>query len=277
MLGAFDCNSDATCTAVDACDASACRTSLDVRIHGVWYNLEGWRKAHPAGSHWIDWYDGRDATEVMDAFHSKKARGMYQRLPRTEEATALVLEGEAEPDSPTTLNFRALMKQLEDDGWWERSVFHEVKLLSIWASCGISAALLAHSDLSGSWALSTFLLSLFFTQSGWLGHDYVHGKDPWSSTLRQLTTAFAGLGVTWWSDKHNKHHALTNEVGVDEDIATDPFLYTWAPDPDHDSPLRRVQHLIFFVPFSALFALWRVDTMKVAVDAVEEKRPGAKE
>ena len=28
----------------------------------------GWRKAHPAGDHWIDWYDGRDATEVMDGF-----------------------------------------------------------------------------------------------------------------------------------------------------------------------------------------------------------------
>jgi len=51
-----------------------CRNSLDVRIHNVWYNLEGWRKAHPAGEHWIDWYDGRDATEVMDAFHSEKAR-----------------------------------------------------------------------------------------------------------------------------------------------------------------------------------------------------------
>jgi fatty acid desaturase len=65
-------------------------------------------------------------------------------------------------------------------------------------------------------------------------------------------------------------------VGVDEDIATDPFLYTWAPDPKHDSPLRKIQHLIFFIPFSALFALWRVDTMKVAISAVEEKRPEAK-
>ena len=67
-----------------------------------------------------------------------------------------------------------------------------------------------------------------------------------------------------------------NEIGVDEDIATDPFLYTWAPDPKHDSPLRKIQHWIFFIPFSALFALWRVDTMQVAIAAVEEKRPEAK-
>ena len=65
-------------------------------------------------------------------------------------------------------------------------------------------------------------------------------------------------------------------MGADEDIATDPFLYQWAPDPKHDSPLRKIQHWIFFVPFSFLFALWRVDSLKVAVDAVENKRPGAK-
>ena len=65
-------------------------------------------------------------------------------------------------------------------------------------------------------------------------------------------------------------------MGVDEDIATDPFLYTWAPDPKNDSPLRKIQHWIFFIPFSALFALWRVDTMKVAIDSVAEKRPDSK-
>lgn len=64
---------------------------------------------------------------------------------------------------------------------------------------------------------------------------------------------------------------------MDEDIATDPFLYTWAPDPSQDSPLRKIQHYIFWIPFSFLFALWRVDSIKVAIDAVEQKRPNAKE
>lgn len=67
-----------------------------------------------------------------------------------------------------------------------------------------------------------------------------------------------------------------NEQGVDEDIATDPFLYQWAPDPKNDSPIRKIQHWIFFIPFSFMFALWRFDSLKVAIDAVEEKRPNAK-
>jgi fatty acid desaturase len=66
-------------------------------------------------------------------------------------------------------------------------------------------------------------------------------------------------------------------MGVDEDIATDPFLFQWAPDPKNDSPLRKIQHLVFFVPFSFMFALWRYDTMKVAIDAVENKRTNAKD
>ncbi|GMH77480.1 hypothetical protein TL16_g07423, partial [Triparma laevis f. inornata] len=273
---AYDCTDDAECIAVPACDSNQCRTTLDCRIHNQWYNLEGWRKSHPAGVHWIDWYNGRDATEVMDAFHSEKARNMYQRLPKSDSATVKMLEQITEPDSEVTKNFRILRSKLEEEGWWNRDITHEIKLLTIWASCGLSSAYFTHSDLLYSNYLSTFLLGIFFTQSGWLGHDYVHGVDKFTDRFRQLTTAFAGLGVTWWSDKHNKHHALTNEVGVDEDIATDPFLYTWAPDPEYDSPLRKIQHLIFYVPFSALFALWRVDTMTVAVDAVEEKRPGAK-
>jgi fatty acid desaturase len=68
-----------------------------------------------------------------------------------------------------------------------------------------------------------------------------------------------------------------NEMGVDEDIATDPFLYQWVPAPENDSPLRKIQHWIFYIPFSFLFALWRVDSLKVAVSSVEQKRAGAKE
>jgi len=65
-------------------------------------------------------------------------------------------------------------------------------------------------------------------------------------------------------------------MGVDEDIATDPFLFQWAPSPENDSPLRKIQHYIFWIPFSFLFALWRVDSVKVTVDAVAKNRPGAK-
>jgi len=200
----------------------------------------------------------------MDGFHSEKARGMWQRLPQI----ATQLEKEVIPDSTTQINFRTLRAQLVADGWWERDMVQEAKLIGIYASLVVGAAATAHTVPLVSIALT----GLAMTNSGWLGHDYIHGVDKFSDKMRMFAAVAAGLGPTWWSDKHNKHHALTNEMGVDEDIATDPFLFPWAPDPKHDSPLRKIQHLIFFIPFSFLFALWRVDTMSVVIKAVEDKR-----
>jgi len=270
--GSWECNDNADCKAVPECDALQCRTSLDVRIHGEWYDLTGWRKAHPAGEIWIDWYDGRDATEVMDAFHSEKGRKMYKRLPKSKPETTALLEAKVAPDSQTQLNFRKLFDELEADGWWKRNINHERKLIGIWGGLVGVAALTARSVPQ----LSTFLLSLSMTAAGWLGHDYIHGVDPFADRLRNFAALAAGLLPVWWSDKHNKHHALTNEQGCDEDIATDPFLFQWAPSPENDSPIRRIQHWIFYIPFSFLFALWRIDSVKVAVSSVLQKRKGSK-
>jgi len=253
------------------------RTTLDVRIHGTWYDLSKWRKAHPAGAHWIDWYNGRDATEVMDAFHSDKARKMFPRLPKSKPGVAEQLQNSVEGDSHVQIAFRKLRDRLELEGWWKRDIGREVRLIAIYAGLVIGGAITARARTAFQTACSIMLLSLSFTQAGWLGHDYVHGIDKWSDTFRQFPALCGGLGVTWWSDKHNKHHALTNEMGVDEDLATDPFLYTWAPDPKYDSPIRKFQHYIFWLPFSALFALWRVDTVQVAIKAFKEKRPSSKE
>lgn len=161
---AWECNEDAECVEIPACDEEVCRTSLDVRIHNTWYNLSGWRKAHPAGAHWIDWYDGRDATDVMDAFHSKKGREMYKRLPKSSDETIAVLEASVAPYSQTEINFRKLRDQLEADGWWDRDYVHEATLLGIWASLVVGAAVTAESAPP----LSTFLLALSMTNAGWL-------------------------------------------------------------------------------------------------------------
>jgi Cytochrome b5-like Heme/Steroid binding domain len=205
---AWDCNDDASiCVEVPACNDEYCRTSLDVRIHNVWYDLSGWRKAHPAGAHWIDWYDGRDATEVMDAFHSTKGRAMYQRLPASQAPAVALLEQTVPPDSPTQLAFRQLRSELEDSGWWERDMRHEATLLTIWASLVVGAAVAAHSTVvtvAVAQPIATVLLALSMTAAGWLGHDYIHGVDAFANKLRNFAAVAAGLAPIWWSDKHNK-------------------------------------------------------------------------
>jgi cytochrome b involved in lipid metabolism len=177
-------------------------TALDVRIHDIWYDLSKWRMAHPAGSHWIDYYNGRDATEVMDAFHSVKARQMYQRLPHSKQVPENV-----PAVSATQRAFRALQVQLEEEGYWERDMVHEITQLSLWASCVIGAVFFAQSGISGMFhndILAVSLLGMSMTAAGWLGHDYIHGVDNFANRMRNFAALAAGLTPTWWSDKHNK-------------------------------------------------------------------------
>lgn len=203
MNTTWECDAEAVCVEVPACTDDVCRTSLDVRIHNRWYDLSGWRNAHPAGSHWIDWYDGRDATEVMDGFHSEKGRKMVQRLPASKPEVVAMLAQITPPDTTTQLNFRKLREELETSGWWERNMLHEYTQLSIWAACVVSAGVLAHADPVLQ-PVACFLLALSMTAAGWLGHDYVHGVDAFSMQFRNFAALAAGLAPIWWSDKHNK-------------------------------------------------------------------------
>lgn len=126
-------------------------------------------------------------------------------MPKTKPDIAAQLEAEAVPDSETQKNFRKLFNQLEKDGWWKRSIVHESKLLGIWGGLVVASAFLARS-VPG---ISTTLLALSMTAAGWLGHDYIHGIDPFANKLRNFAAVAAGLLPVWWSDKHNKHHALS--------------------------------------------------------------------
>lgn len=145
---------------------------------------------------------------MMDGFHSDKGREMYKRLPKSKEAAVQALEQTVEPDSSTQLAFRKLRAELEQEGWWERDMAHEVKLLGIWGSLVVAAAATAGSIP----LVSTFLLGLSMTAAGWLGHDMIHGVDKFANRLRNFAGFAAGLHPTWWSDKHNKHHALSKSL-----------------------------------------------------------------
>ena len=122
----------------------------------------------------------------MDAFHSSKARSMWQRLPKSPADRAEQLESAAEPDTAIQMAFRKLRGELEEEGWFERDMVHEAKLLGIWGSLVITAAVTA----SAVPPVATVLLALAMSAAGWLGHDYIHGVDEFSFKMRNFA-AFA--------------------------------------------------------------------------------------
>jgi fatty acid desaturase len=88
------------------------------------------------------------------------------------------------------------------------------------------------------WAavLGAMLLSVYYPQSAWLGHDLGHGQVFSNRRINTLALALMawtqGLSAKWWKEKHGKHHAHPNAyrlvdgkpVAVDEDIDTAPLL-----------------------------------------------------
>ena len=148
-----DADSDAVAVAVAVAAATALTAltygvdgvQLRVRIDDDWYDLSRWRKAHPAGTHWIDLYKDRDATEVMYGFHSDQAMEMMKRLPK-----AKTIPENVPPMSKETMNFRKWRADLVKDGWWEREWKHEAFNLGSWAVWLTAGIMLAQFQVSGS-------------------------------------------------------------------------------------------------------------------------------
>ncbi len=169
---------------------SMLREPLNVRIDGTWFDLSGWRKAHPSGEHWIDMYKNRDATEVMQAFHSETAMKMLQKLPQSKTAEKLNI---VVPEvTEVTKNFRKLRQKLIDEGWWKRDYLHEARLVAIWASLFFSGLFYAKIIPF----LAIILLSFANTSAGWIGHDYIHGVDKFSFMMRNFASLTAGIIIS---------------------------------------------------------------------------------
>jgi len=195
-------------------------------------------------------------------------------LPRLGDALAADVERAVPEVSQVTLNFRRLRERLEEEGWWERDLWQEAAWLCIWGLLFFGGMALVHVPVWGT-ILAVLPLTLAAVQGAWLGHDYTHGVDDFCRSMRLFAPLAIGISPTWWSDKHNNHHALTNQMGADLDLSMPP-LYLWAPHPEDDSPLRQTQHYWFFLGCMSVFFSWRLRSLVAAAQAVRRKRPGAR-
>jgi fatty acid desaturase len=208
-------------------------------------------------------FAGRDATEVIHAFHSDSAHTMLARLPKYTPPAEVVA---AVPDvTDAQRAFRKLRSELIQQGWFQRNFWLEAAHLAAWAACVALGVAAANSSLAVARALAFVPLGLSFTAAGWLAHDYIHGRGAFCTAMRHFGGWGAGFGATMWSDKHNRHHALTNEVGQDEDLSGGPVLFLWAPDPVRDKAWRHLQGVYYLAAFSLLHWVWRIDSLVVSI------------
>ncbi|MFF2487315.1 fatty acid desaturase family protein [Microbacterium sp. NPDC058062] len=73
-------------------------------------------------------------------------------------------------------------------------------------------------------------LGILFTQVAFLAHEAAHkqilASGPANDRLaRFLAAGIVGISISWWNNKHNRHHANPNRVGKDPDIEIDAISF----------------------------------------------------
>jgi len=247
---------------------------IRMKIDDQWYDATGWAKAHPGGARFIEYFDGRDATDAFYALHSyfgvngsSEATDRLAKLPKCDPPPNAALPNTATAAACTS--FREFRYKLEQDGWFERNPLMEAAMLAnVVGLCAAGTALAHEHPLVG-----TLLLSLGMQQAGWLGHDYIHGRGWWCEMMKVLGTVVNGHSSEWWTQKHSMHHVFTNEHAKDEDITQEPFFFLEHPEVTgaQDSPLRRYQHLYAYPLYMFTFWLWRVDSLRDVVARRDKK------
>jgi len=115
--------------------------------------------------------------------------------------------------------------------------------------------------------ISAVILGLFFQQSGWLSHDYGHHqvfKNRYINNIMLFLfgNILQGFSATWWKERHNAHHALTNILDNDPDVDNLP-LFLWSQKeldkiPKDSFTFKLLQYQAYYFPIFLPFlrAIW---------------------
>jgi len=236
--------------------------ALVVFIKGKWVNLEAWKKVHPGGSSTLERFRGQDATDAFHSLHSKEANSILDRMKNIENSLPpAISQGLLKPTKVAT-SFREFRSQLESEGWFERNWIWDFFYIALIFSMALVGTLISYQHPY----IATLIIGIGMQQAGWIGHDYVHGRGKISYILGFLIGgAYNGFSARWWSDKHNKHHVHTNQLGIDEDIQNDPILHLWIPQPEKDHSLRPYQHFYYHVVYAFLYVSWRIQSIQWSI------------
>lgn len=205
-----------------------------IAIKGRVYDITSFVPLHPGGDILLT-AAGQDATDVFAGFHA--STDAWRFLP---PLCVGVLEHAESPPLPNVSakylrDLADLRKQVRKLRLYDSSkLFYTYKILCNVSICALSVAMIISS---GSWPmvlLAGVVMALFWQQCGWLAHDFLHHQVFVRRSVNNMFgvligNIFQGFSVSWWKNKHNRHHAVPNVTdapsGGDPDIATMPILF----------------------------------------------------
>mmetsp|Transcript_7262 Transcript_7262/g.20935 ORF Transcript_7262/g.20935 Transcript_7262/m.20935 type:complete len:493 (+) Transcript_7262:36-1514(+) len=206
------------------------------------YDVSNWSE-HPGGSV-IFTHAGEDMTDVFNLFHPPSARGLLDKfyigeLVEDSAAPAPTAEEKARAEAQTKFEqaYRNLRSKMITAGLFKLSYgFYVYKFLSQFVLLGVAAACARQPGFL-PFVVGAVFLALFWEQAGWLAHDVCHNQlcemkngramSSWNHALGLMAgNVFQGFSVTWWKDKHNRHHAVPNVHGAGDALNADPDIDT---------------------------------------------------
>ena len=150
--------------------------------------------------------------------------------------------------------FRELRRRIRSEGLLEKQTgYYGFKVVSALVLLGISLTVLATVDHLGIQLLNAVFLGFVFSQIAFLGHDAGHyqiARSARNNELVGLLVSFlVAMDLSWWVDKHNRHHANPNQMEMDSDIEVSVLAFTEEQalnKPRLLWPIIRYQALLFY-------------------------------
>ncbi|EGF79963.1 hypothetical protein BATDEDRAFT_37049 [Batrachochytrium dendrobatidis JAM81] len=192
------------------------------KVYDIGGSFANW---HPGGNVALSQV-GYDASGAFEAMHGPKAVSMLSKFYVGELAPSEIIK-----PSGFLNEVQELRTKIKQNNWNKADpLYYAGKLTANLTMLTVSIFILAaYGNNIAGLITSSFILALFWQQSGWLAHDFLHHQVFKTRSYNNAMGYFIGnvcqgFSVAWWKDKHCTHHSTTNIHSKDPDIDTMPYL-----------------------------------------------------
>ncbi len=180
------------------------------------------------------------------------------------------------PVLPLSTDYIDLKRLIKAAGLMKRQPrFFVLKAASLALLYAANIALVLVSDHPAVLAAAAVLLGFTFTQIGFLGHDLAHRQITHNSRLVArlgliVGNLLIGVSYSWWTAKHNQHHATPNHLDDDPDLQFPVLVF----DSKSISSKRRLFHPIVAYQAVLYMFLGTLQAYSLRKDAVSQVLSG---
>jgi fatty acid desaturase len=153
--------------------------------------------------------------------------------------------------------FAPLLRQVRDAGLLRRRTGWYAAMIAVnaLATAAVWTAVVLAGGTGSWWVLALAVpAAVLSARTGFIGHDAGHQQIAAGRRANRVLALLhgnllLGMGASWWTDKHNRHHANPNHIGKDPDVEVGALVWSRAQAVEREGFARwltRHQARLFF-------------------------------